>query len=315
MPAGKETRYLTATTPADGEIRIPVATATGASDGPKLLVVAGVHGSEYVGIEATKRLYQWVDPEKLRGTLITVPCLNVPAFYGLAAHVNPVDGRDLGRSFPGDADGSYSERLTNLLWNELVEGANFVVDVHGGDLEEELVEYSQINLTGDEYVDRAGEALARALDMPMFLRRPKPEEAATSGGLFDMASANGIPAVLSEAGSHGILDERIVAIHFRGLRNSLYHLDMYDGEPTRENPSPLQLHRFTGIAAPVDGFWKPYVSKGDIVSKGQPVGEMQDLFGEKLASVSSDEDAAILGVMTIPPRPRGSMLMGLGTLN
>jgi predicted deacylase len=315
MPANKETRYLTTAGPEGGEIRIPLATATGASDGPTLLVVAGVHGSEYVGIEATKRLYQWVDAEKLRGTLITVPCLNLPAFYGLSAHINPIDGRDLGRSFPGDPEGSFSERLTSLLWNEAVKRADFVIDVHGGDLEEELVEYSQINLTGNDKVDTAGESLARALDMPMFLRRPIPKEAPTTGGLFDMASTSGIPAVLTEAGSHGMLDENIVAIHFRGLRNALYHLDMYDGEPTQENPSPLQLHRFTGIAAPLDGFWKPYVSKGEIIRKGQPVGEMQDLFGEKLAIIHSDEDAAILGVMTIPPRPRGSMLMGLGTLN
>jgi|SRR5581483_9954821 len=315
MPASKETRYLTTSTPTDGDITIPVATAVGAGDGPTLLVVAGVHGSEYVGIEATKRLFQWVDTTRLRGRLITVPCLNVPAFYGLAAHVNPVDGRDLGRSFPGDADGSYSERLTDLLWREAVQAADFVIDVHGGDLEEELVEYAQINLTGDEKTDAEGERLARALDMPMFLKRPRPEERPASGGLFDMASAAGIPAVLSEAGSHGVLDEHIVAIHFRGLRNALYHLGMYDGEPTREHPDPLLLHRFTGIAAPVDGFWVPYVRKGDLIKKGQPVGEMQDLFGEKLATVDSDEDAAILGVMTIPPRPQGSMLMGLGTLN
>lgn len=315
MTAGKETRYLTAPAAADEEICIPVATVTGAADGPTLAVVAGVHGSEYVGIEATKRLFQWIDANQLRGTVVTVPCLNLPAFYGLSAHLNPVDGRDLGRSFPGDASGSHSERLADLLWRNIVESADFVVDVHGGDLEEELVEYSQINLTGNASVDEAGEALARSLDMPMFLKRPRPEMRPESGGLFDMASASGIPAVLSEAGSHGQLDERIVAIHFRGLRNALFHLDMYDGEPTREHSQPLQLHRFTGIAAPVDGFWVPYVTKGEIVRKGQPVGELQDLFGEKLAIVSSDEDAAVLGVMTIPPRPKGSMLMGLGTLD
>jgi len=315
MPASKETRYLTASTPADGEIRIPIATATGAAEGPTLVVVAGVHGSEYVGIEATKRLFRWIHAEQLRGTVVTVPCLNLPAFYGLAAHVNPVDGRDLGRSFPGDSAGSYTERLADLLWTNVVRGADVLVDVHGGDLEEELVEYAQINLTGNDQVDAAGEALARALDMPMFLKRPQPEQPPKSGGLFDMASSAGIPAVLSEAGSHGLLDERIVAIHFRGLRNALFHLGMYDGEPTRQNPEPLLLHRFTGIAAPVEGFWVPYVTKGEIVRRGQPVGEMQDLFGERLAIVDSDEDAAILGVMTIPPRPQGSMLMGLGTLN
>ncbi len=315
MAASKETRYLTCAGPAGGEIRVPVATVHGAEDGPTLLVVAGVHGSEYVGIEATKRLFGWADPDLLRGTLLTVPCLNIPAFYGLAAHVNPIDGEDLGRAFPGDAKGSYTDRLADLAWRELVEHADFVIDVHGGDLEEELVEYAQINLTGQDDVDGPGEALARVLDLPMFLRRPKPELTSETGGLFDMAARHGIPAVLAEAGSHGILDEQIVAIHFRGLRNALFHLGMCDGQPTRMNPEPLELHRFTGIAAPVEGFWLPYVQKGAIVSKGQPVGEMQDLFGEQLTIVHSDENAAVLGVMTIPPRPEGSMLMGLGTLD
>lgn len=314
MANEKQITHLTAST-SQGEIRVPFAIGSGPADGPTLLVVAGVHGSEYVGIEATKRLFQWVDLERLSGTLIVVPCLNLPAFYGLAAHINPIDGHDLGRSFPGKGDGGYSERLTDLVWRELVERADFVVDVHGGDLEEELVEYTQINLTGNSHVDTAGEELARALDLPMFLKQPPPQKPPTSGSLFGMASASGKPAVLSEAGSHGILDERIVAVHFRGLRNALFHLAMVDGEPTRENSSPLELHRFTGIAAPVDGFWRPYVRKGEIVRRGQPVGEMQDIFGEKLAIVDSDEDAAVLGVMTIPARSKGSMLMGLGTLN
>ena len=52
MPTpGKHTDYLMVK--ADGEeVQVPVATATGHGEGPTLLVVAGVHGSEYVGIEA-----------------------------------------------------------------------------------------------------------------------------------------------------------------------------------------------------------------------------------------------------------------------
>jgi len=314
LPAHKQTSQLTATT-SQGEIRVPFATVQGKRDGPSLLVVAGTHGSEYAGIEAAKRLFESVKPEHLRGTLFVVPCLNLPAFYGLAAHINPVDGQDLGCTFPGREDGGYSELLSELVWRRFVEKADFVIDVHGGDLEEELVEYTQINLTGDSEVDAAGERLARALDLPMFLRQPAPENQPTSGSLFVMAALAGKPAVLAEAGSHGLLDERIVAIHLRGLRNVLYQLGMLDGEPSSENPRPLELHRFTGITAPAEGFWKPYVRKGEIVQRGQPVGEMQDLFGEQLAVVSSDEDAAILGVITIPARPAGSMLMGLGTLN
>ena len=90
---------------------------------------------------------------------------------------------------------------------------------------------------------------------------------------------------------------------------------MLPGLPTINNPRPMLLHRFAGVAAPVEGFWYPRVKKGDIITKGEAVGEMRDFFGAPLATVYTEENAAILGVMTIPPRRQGEMLMGLGTLD
>lgn len=310
----KSTDHLSVPTGVGGDVHIPVATAVGSEGGPRLLVVAGVHGSEYAGIEAASRIFRWVDETKLRGTLVVVPCLNVPAFYGLAMHVNPLDGKNLGSVFPGDADGTATDRIAHAVFDNLVASADFVLDVHGGDLEEELVEYGQINLTGDAAVDTAAESLARALDMPMFLRSPEPDTPPLQGNLFEMAAVQGKPAVLVEAGSHGLLDERAISVHFKALRNALHHLDMLPGEPAVTTPQPLELHRFLGVESPVDGSWYPRVEKADIVHKGQTIGEMRDFFGNRLAVMTSEEDAAVLGVMTIPPRRRGDWVMGLGTL-
>lgn len=310
---GKQTGHLTVVANGD-EVRVPVATATGRGDGPTVLVVAGVHGSEYVGIEATKRFFGWVDVDRLEGKLITVPCLNVPAFYALSMHVNPVDARNLGDEFPGSEHGTLTERLAWTVFDSLVSEADFVLDVHGGDLEEELVEYSQVNFTGNEAVDRPAEALARALDMPMFLRSPAPEALPDRGGLFEMASILGKPGVLLEAGSHGDLDESAVAVHFKALRNALHHLEMLPGERLVSNPRPVELHRFLGVEAPVEGSWYPFVTKGETVRAGQALGEIRDFFGARLAVLTSGEDAVVLGVMTIPPRRKGDWVIGLGTL-
>jgi predicted deacylase len=316
MPnAGKQTSYLRVDGGDGNEVHVPVGTVNGRRDGPTLLVVAGVHGSEYVGIEATSRLFRWVDPDQLSGKLVTVPCLNVPAFYGLSMHVNPLDGQNLGDWFPGEETGTPSARLARAVFDSLVSKADFVLDVHGGDLEEELVEYAQINLTGDEDVDTSAEALARALDMPMFLRSPVPEMRPLRGGLFQMASLHGRPGVLVEAGSHGQLDESVVAVQFKALRNALHHLRMLAGERLVANPKPIELHRFLGVEAPVEGVWYPAVEKGEIIRKGQKIGELRDFFDNRLAMLSSPEDAAVLGVMTIPPRRAGDWVMGLGTLD
>lgn len=311
----KDATFLTTRGPRDEEIRFPVATVHGAADGPTLVVVAGVHGSEYDGIEAVKRLFDWADPEHMRGTLKTVPCLNVPAFYGLAMHVNPVDDQNPARCFPGRADGSCTERMVDLLWREVVLGADAVVDVHGGDLEEELVDYSQINLTGDEAVDRTAEGVALALDMPFFCRRAAPAVLPTQDGtLCQIAGTNGIPAALAESGSHGVLDEACVAVHFKGLKNVLSYLGMVDEPQTVDVHQPTLLHRFVGVAAPVSGLWYPSVKKGDTIRKGQTLGVMRDFFGNDLALIVSDEDAVVLGVMTVLARQEKDMLMGVGTL-
>lgn len=310
---GTETRYLEASH--DGEqIRVPVTETTG-TDGPTLAIIGGVHGSEYAGIEAVRRIPGEIDPAILKGKVITVPCLNLPAFYGFAAHVNPVDGENPARAFPGSASGSYTERMVHLVWSEVLAGADYIVDVHGGDLEEELVDYSQINLNGDPEHDAAAEGLARALDMPFFVRRAAPDVPVTAEGtICQIASAHGIPAVLAEAGSHADLDESSVEAHLHGLRNVLRHLEMVPGEPTLDNPSPLVMFGFAGVAAPVDGFWYPRVKKGDLLVQGEEVGQMRDFFGATIATVFAETDSAILGVMTIPPRRSGEMLLGLGTL-
>ena len=312
----KETRLLTTGGPSAEEIRFPVGTAHGAADGPTLVVIGGVHGSEYDGIEAVKRLFEEIDCERLRGTLRVVPCLNVPAFFGLAMHVNPVDGENPARSFPGRADGSYTERMVDLLWREVVLGADAVVDVHGGDLEEELVAYSQINLTGNEAVDHTAEGVALALDMPFFVRRAAPSTLPQSGGtLCQIAGTNGIPAALAEAGSHGLLDPTCVAEHLKGLRNVLSYLKMIDDPMTVKNEKPMLLHRFAGVAASSSGMWYPAVKKGDVISKGQTLGVLRDFFGSEIELIVSEEDAVVLGVMTVLARQTDDMLMGLGTLD
>jgi uncharacterized protein len=316
MTVQKTTRYLEADAPDGGAISIPLATIRGAQDGPTLAIVGGVHGAEYAGIEAVRRIIDWLDPDTLAGEVRAIPCLNVPAFYGFAAHVNPIDGENPARSFPGSADGSYTERMVHLAWENVLADADYIIDVHGGDIEEELVDYSQINLNGNPEHDAAAEALALALDMPFFVKRAAPAEPVRGNGtICQIASSTGIPAALAESGSHGELDETCVDTHLKGLQNVVYHLKMLPGTAAIDNPRPMLLHRFTGIAAPTEGFWYPTVKKGDVLTKGQAVGEMRDFFGNPLATVICEENAAILGVMTVPARAAGDMLMGLGTLD
>jgi predicted deacylase len=313
MPrAATATAYVSVPGPSSDEVRVPVATITGARDGPTVLMVAGVHPCEFTGIEAARRLVRTVDPATLVGTLIIVPCLNLPGFYALSAHVNPLDGLDAGRAFPGDPAGSHTERLVHLVWERLARRADYIFDLHGGDLEEELVEHSLIALTGRRDVDERAEALARALNMPIFVRMPaRPGPPPARGGLRVLAGAAGIPAVLTETGGHGVLREDEVLFLVRCLEDGLRHLAMLPGKPSGA-VAPTVLNRFEGVYAPADGLWSPAVGKGAAVRAGQVLGEIRGLFGEPLCEITADEDAVVLVVATSPPRRAGDILFGLG---
>jgi predicted deacylase len=152
--------------------------------------------------------------------------------------------------------------------------------------------------------------------MPFFCRRAAPDALPTRDGtLCQIAGSNGIPAALAESGSHGVLDPACVATHLKGGKNALAYLEMIDAPPIVEVEQPTLLHRFVGVSAPVSGLWYPAVKKGDTINKGQTLGSIRDFFANELQLVASDENAVVLGVMTVLAREAGEMLMGIGTLD
>src|SRR5205823_5151203 len=99
----------------DAATSIPVIVINGAKPGPTLALVAGSHGTEYASILALQKLAQSADPGELSGALIVVPLVNLPSFAQKVPHLNPVDGKNMNRFFPGQPDGSQTERASSVL--------------------------------------------------------------------------------------------------------------------------------------------------------------------------------------------------------
>ena len=113
------------------ELGIPLIVVNGTEHGPVLCVDAGVHGDEYDGQEAIRRVLAETDPASLRGTLVGIPCMNTPAFEA-AARTSGLDHLNLNRIFPGDAEGSYSLRLAATFVEQVVPVIDALVDLHTG---------------------------------------------------------------------------------------------------------------------------------------------------------------------------------------
>src|SRR5690606_33906976 len=101
----------------------------GWADGPHLLITAGVHGDEFEGIAATRRLITTIEPKTLRGRVTLIPVVNESAF--LRGERTAEDGLDLARTCPGNAEGSITQRLAHEL-SALIRSADYYIDLHSG---------------------------------------------------------------------------------------------------------------------------------------------------------------------------------------
>ncbi|MGA8900908.1 MAG: succinylglutamate desuccinylase/aspartoacylase family protein, partial [Bradyrhizobium sp.] len=99
-------------------------------DGPTLVVTGGVHAAEYASIAAALEFGRSLDPANLRGRVIVVPVMNMPAFTARSIYVCPLDGRNLNRVFPGDASGTASEQIADWVFRNVISRADYYVDLH-----------------------------------------------------------------------------------------------------------------------------------------------------------------------------------------
>ena len=65
------------------------------------------------------------------------------------------NGKNQNRVYPGRADGTQSERIAHAITTEVIDRATHVVDVHGGDGNEDLRTYSYWQISGQPAIDAA----------------------------------------------------------------------------------------------------------------------------------------------------------------
>jgi uncharacterized protein len=288
------------------DVHWPVLEVVGARDGPRLSLLAGVHGCEYPAIAAVRRFVAEVDSAHLSGSIVAVPVVSPTSFAGRSAFVIPEDGRNLNRSFPGDPDGSFTEALADHVFRTFIEQADLLIDLHGGDLFEALEPFVIYDASPRE---EAAERLARAYGLKYVIRNRASDLAATTSGA---AAASGIPAIIAEVGGRGLLVEDDVRLHLRGLRGALTAAGMLDGEPATEPPEQILIGTFTWLRCKSAGWWQSEVTVGDGVNEGQRLGSVLDPFGDKQETVTAPHAGVVMFLTTSPAVADDGLLLALG---
>ena len=286
-------------------VEIPIVLVNGATAGPRVGVLAGIHGAEYVSIAALRRVAMAVDPATMTGTLVASLISNPAAFAARSIYVEPLGGRNLNRSFPGDPDGSPTERLAAWLYANILAPSDRVIDCHCGDMNEALVSFAGIEHTGDPAVDAVTEAMAAAYGLDYIVIGPLPGSTTTA------AATLGIPAVIGEVGGQGLWPEADVALHEAGLRRALHVAGLIPAEPDGPRRSTRRLGMDVWLRANASGCWMPEVGVGARIDAGQRLGEVQDPFGRALQVVEAPIGGTVLFIVSSLAMNAGDPLLAI----
>ena len=289
----------------------PYIAIAGLMAGPTVLITAGIHAAEYTGIEAAIRLGRTILPESVRGTILIIPLLNRPGFYERSIYVNPEDNDNLNRLFPGKPDGTWGERFAHRLLTEIISKCDNAIDLHAGDLIEDLVPFVIYRETGDASLDGRIEAMANAYGARWAVKSAPTGE--RPGTLMAVAALNGIAAMLAESGGRGQLIEEDVARHVTGVTNILRTIGAISGRPEQVEP-PTLVRSFEWLRSPVEGIFHCHVRVDEMVTPRQLVGEMTDLVGDPIAALTAPVGGVVLFTVTSPAIKKGGLLLAIGAL-
>ncbi len=291
----------------DPHWQMPAFVVRGAETGPTLAITAGLHAAEYPAIEAVIELCRALDPTGLRGTVIAIPIVTMPSFFERTAYVNPRDGKNVNRVFPGSSEGTDSERVARFITDELLAGADAYIDCHGGDLVEALVPFTLTAATGDERVDGIASGMAEAYDLDFHIEARIDD---INGAAYAVALSLGVPAIIAEVGQQGICDRGSVERHLQGLRNVLAQLEMTEGPQARRGVASV-CHDYHWVRTDVAATFHPGVRVGEDVVDGQDIGELRDVFGEAIRTVRSPASGVVMFAVTALAVREGDPLFGV----
>ncbi len=313
-PGQKATGFLEVPAGVDAATNIPVIVVNGDKPGPVLALVSGAHGTEYASIIALEKIIPSLNPAELSGTVVLLPLVNIPSFEQKVPHVNPVDNKSMNRFYPGKADGTQTERACFLITKEVVNRCDYLIDYHGGDLDESLRPYSYWAPTGKEKQDHTSKEMALAFGLDhIIIWRERPTDISATRYLDNTASVRGKPSIVVEAGHAGTVETDDVALLVNGTLSAMRALKMIPGEP-HPIENPVWLEKIIDVTSDLEGIFFPLVKRGTYVQEGMKVGYVTDFFGKTIFEVRAPASGVVLHLNAVPSLKKGDNIANIGVV-
>lgn len=260
-------------------LMVPIAVLKN-GDGPTALVTAGNHGDEYPGQVAVLRLMRELEAQAVRGRIILIPALNVPASKA-ATRLSPLDGKNLNRSFPGRADGTVTEMVAHYLTTVLFPLADLVIDMHTGGRGVDFLPCAHMHLVDDREQRRQMKdgTIAWGSDFAFLYA-----DVAGTGLLPVEAERQGKIVITTEMGGGEPVPAAVHRLTQSGVRNVLTHFGLLEGRVQTREEQGLPPTRWVQALdhedyrfVPESGIYENLVDLGAEVTAGQTVGQVHFL--------------------------------------
>jgi hypothetical protein len=285
---------------ADAGTAMPVAVIHGAKPGRVVAFISGAHGTEYASVVALTRLITRIDPSTLAGTVIVMPLLNVASWEQMTVHVNPIDKKGMNSVYPGNPAGTQTERALDSVAHRVVDRADVIVDLHGGDLDEDLRPYSYWTRTGNAGQDSAARALVFAFGLDhIIVRDIDLSNAASTRSLGGYSLSRGKTAIVAEAGRSGLVLTPDVDALVNGCLNVLGAEKML-ARAVKPVAAPVFITGGSRVQADKGGMFFATVARDSRVTTGQVVGYTTDYLGRKTGDVKSPLTGLVTFIRGVP---------------
>ncbi len=259
-----------------GFVPIPIASFKN-GEGPRVLLLGGVHGDEYEGQVMAMKLMRSLELANVRGQIVILNAANAPAAYA-GTRTSPLDNGNLNRAYPGDPRGTPTQEIAWLLNEVLLPGVDYLLDFHSGGAGNYVLPTAHVYWHPDEAV------MTRLIHMLKVFGMP---DSVILKGLIDhdkkaigAADRLGVLRFASELGGAGGITVDALRRAEAGLARLLFDIGLLAEPITREPAPPTRFLRRLANAdygyAQTSGLWEPYVDVGATLAEGQPVGAVHD---------------------------------------
>jgi predicted deacylase len=314
QPGQKVTGTIDVPAGSDAGTQIPVVVIRGNNPGPTLALVSGAHGTEYASIIALEGLIGSLDPTQISGTVIVLPLVNIPSFQQKVPHVNPVDSKSMNRFYPGKEDGTQTERASFLITREVVDKSDYLIDFHGGDLDESLRPYSYWVVSGNKKQDAVSKEMVLAFGLDhIIISDDRPKDRNATKYLDNTATMRGKPTITVEAGYAGTVETDDVAALVQGTRSVMRLLKMLPGTPHAID-HPVWIKALGEVTSPADGIFYPLVKRDTYVEAGRKLGDVTDYFGKVIFEARAPVSGIILHICAVPSMKKGDNIANIGVI-